>query len=442
MIDPNKDKDLLDKLERKFGNILTTVEVKFTDSEVAFHNFTRQEQIEFIKKEMKSTMIKDNTKEIEEVIKDKYGLNVKIKYGPLKEYPYLSIFPTLNYKVLNIISSNLDKLFPNKKGSLLWLIEGGYVETKLYKILDNIRKDLKGVKSKLLVDKRRGKIYGLEEEIPIIIDFGKLVEEKISPKEALAGFLKEIGKIFVSIEYVWLTTNTNIRLIDEFIKSKGSKKALSVALGLDGDMIVPNLDTVLIKTYDLKGNHITNGVDLDVLSMMFVNRHGLGAELMELTSKFTINRTLKKPTISLKNLFINLLILVGIALLVTFLGFTILLTLGLSVIALGILSAFEKLVRRFLFNRDINGNDLERDIKILMRDIIRQIRNYDLNKEIKDRLIYEYETLEKQLTILKKYTNEYKTISSYLSDSDKREKIEEMVEDLTENKLHILKEKK
>jgi len=464
--------NLLVKEVEKIYEVLNTVlmdeSISFNERKIDYR------QADKIKAMFKDTVVSKSLQNINSILKNRFGINFSV-FNTTKGNFYV-ITPPLDYKNISMAVENLDNLFPKKqKMAVLWETIASSNEKKMYETLSNIVDALKNNKIKVYTNKLY--IKGLDNvDFPIYINFMQAIVHRVTPTELVAILLHEVGHAFTYVEYMFTTTKNTIVLLENFIyekftKGKSDIESLTIALE-DSGVKVDNksaigvlqaLDIFTIKTYKLDTKKGILNIDFERLADQFATKLGMGDSLasgitklaslgtIDVTDTKTEEKTVMNPFINFIKVLILLLttlftILVfnifGILIIGFILGFKF-----LSFIIGYILNIIKNIIRAIFVNieQDYNYDDLFKRLRKIRTELVREIRRLDPGDDIGSSVILEQiesldntiKLVKERFSILKKYGDE----TGNLNITDNRELINEMIELLEDNELHVFKHK-
>jgi len=462
--------NLIVKEVEKIYEVLNTV---LDDASVSFNersmNYYRSDKL---KSMFKDSVITKSLENINRTLKNRFGINYAV-YNTMKGSFYI-ITPPLDYKTVSLAIDNLDALFPKKQSiSILWETLASQNEKRMYEVMKNITDALK--QNKLKVYPNKLYVKGLDNvEFPIYINFMEAIVKNVTPTELVAIMLHEVGHAFTYVEYMFTTTKNTLVLLENFMyekftKNKSDIESITIALedtGIKVDSksaigILQALDIFVIKTYKLDTKKGIMNIDFERLADQFATKLGMGdslaSGLVKLASLGTIETNDTKTTEIkpinpfIKTIKIFIILITTLLTLIVFnifgiliLGFILgikLLTFILGFIANIILNMLKAIFGSKEQNQ--HYDDLFKRLRKIRTELVRELRKLDPKDGIGSSIILEQiesidntmKLIKERFSILKKYG--YSTDN--LNTTDNRELINEMIELLEDNELHVFK---
>jgi len=344
------------------------------------------------------------------------------------------------------------------------------------KSIDAVDKELE--LSGITIDLKNAKIYGYPKKAlaVIVINPVALIDDvNMDAKMLTAAYLHECGHIFTHLEYASRTTNDTTILIESLLSELGKNKTPLEAIKLSysktsgGDTIseATNIPTAVVgitSKYinDLRsmgGNAYLNK-NSERIADQFVTRFGLGDELVSALNeihKYTESKGLKSVILDTGSVLLKMLhVSVVLAILIPPLGLILgVVTLAaMWYLALYLLSGF---VLYTLFMSIVaimdGGIDTEfpydspkRRVLRIKNELVRQLRANKTDKKVTAAILSSINTLVDVANRLDDKNEEfiYRFIglfSSYSSDQNEMRKLDDGIEDLLNNDLHIASNK-
>ena len=338
--------------------------------------------------------------------------------------------------------NDIKDIFKDEK-SIVYHTYSSY--TKLEKTLQS---------SSVKIDLNKAKISNLPNEynLFIMVDLYMLIRKnKLTGRELAAVLLHEIGHGFTHLEYSYRTVKNTTLLIDNIRDSinNGKTKLVSFNLAykniLKGEEDLSNVSeyTAVIRIFDkyMQNNMLMNTndrhsfTDSEQLADQFANRFGVGDALVTSLAKLhgDYNNGPRNPSLEILISVISVVIvLVGLL---------------FSLVLLPIFLTFVMIV---LLVGGPDSNAITYDTKLrryqrIKNDMIKIIRTTDLDNNIIKNFIKEIDVIDKimeksksEITLMDKIADKVFPFNSKIANF---KKLEELLEDISENNLYIASNK-
>jgi len=329
--------------------------------------------------------------------------------------------------------------------------------------------------SSITVDLVNAKIYGYPKSATtvVVMDLVWLFDTaKLTPEEVTACFLHEIGHEFTHLEYSYNSVKNLRILVDSLISEVGNNgraplDALKISYGKitdDGDLddtktiptAVLGITSKFLDSARLYGGNTYAGKDSERLADQFAVRFGVGNELTTALDKFTdiaAGKTLGsfivsmgKPVLVWWVLTTVMFILCPvIGLMTILLGAVVLSAIGYIALVGYIFYVLASAIGGLL-DRGIDTNmpydSPKRRVLRMRNELIRQIRNDGLGKDAETGMLASLDLMESVAVKLSDHDEGvyYRIIGkffSYSSDQNELRSIDNAIDDLTNNELHV-----
>ena len=358
--------------------------------------------------------------ELEKLFKDRFNIYINFKW----DSDYASFTVSSIGNALGDVSKNEYVINAVAAGT------GTHPET--------IRRELEKIKQEdIRIDLQRVKIYGYNSKLNyIFIDENMMKKDyTLTSKEIAAILLHEMGHIFTFIYYSANIFRNSFNLIESLqLYSNGEiKKAESILITNDDKnkkydvLIRRRLEDLNLYIKEF-GNFILGMQGKDTLNRTseneadeFAVKFGLGGALATALEKVLIKDAYKNTTRLMIRLativyvlyvlfFIIQIFLSGMPLFIPIIliisGVMAPVSIGLLSIYIMTVGVFMTIITKLLQYTGIETKSFEYDkittrIERMKRDIIKMLRTYKLNKEVKDRLIKQIDTIEGSLKVIK-----------------------------------------
>lgn len=452
------------------NNISTEmIEVQNNDADIARINSIFKEIIEYSNKlTVKNGIDFINKKpfkplinEIDKIIGDRFGIKCKHIHSEGTGYACIPSSPP-NYNIINKSNLEIYERYKNIKSKRNYdNIDNYTINTEpaiLKKHIENMNAVKKSIKDNdFRIDLNKARIYGLPSsyKVSMLVDLKMMIYVmKCDANELTAILLHEIGHIFTHLEYVYRNVEITSSLIDiiqeeSIKKNKGSKQVLQYVyeeLGGDDDITGVNTVTATIKVYDEYRRYLSDkdseteyrSTDSEALADMFSNRFGYGIYLATgLDKMYAIYRPKTNMLLGLFNVNYGLFILLLLEIIMYGVAATIIFFIIINIIISVITGGGTKHL--------VYDTDVRRFIKI-KNEMVRQLRSMNGDKEsIKTML----KSLDQISDIIKNQPKDMvhifdKIVRLFNSKAGRRvslRELDELVDDLTSNDLHIVSNK-
>lgn len=461
MIDPQIDDSVVVELQEQFNNlILLIADEDIKDTYQLFKNKSGLNIVNLI----------------DSLTSNRFGINFKHLATNSNNYGVLTT-PPINYNVLN---NDAEMKYHDAKE---W-IKIFDVGTSSKDNLDNVDSDKDFVKivsnwansfkslddqlkeSTIVIDNKKAKIHGLPKtyNIAILGDLVFLIRDiKLNSKELVAVLLHEVGHAYTHIEYSYRTVNSTMVLVDTIkdtmLKSNGGlKKALK--LGYEkafNEKMVSKSDTEVEAVINIANKYLNSTryiskqyhsyTDSEQIADQFSSRFGLGNELATgLTKMIGYNTELRK----LNCITLSLL---PVAIIFSIAAMSLLLGVAYLVIGVIVVYIFEligdiidSIATAGGSKRAVTYDDNKRRIIRIRNELVRTIRLVDVDKKTMTLLIENVEEINKLLNTIPDdkvgiIDSFFRRLSGVSDEAINSKLLEQMLEDVGENSLHIMSQK-
>jgi len=212
-------------LVKDVENIYNIFKISISDYQLSDNDsYNTVDNYDKYRKKLKNNLTVSSLNSISKNSSKRFGINIIVDNIRSNLTRITSVvIPKLNYKLINMVLTDLDSLFPKKlKYGNLWQHYSSQNEQNLYNILNDIKNGLST--GNLVVDMENGYIKGLDHSnFAINVDFLACYLIGLTPNETASLIVKNIGTIFSYIEYMTSTTNSTKTLVDTFLKERFSK---------------------------------------------------------------------------------------------------------------------------------------------------------------------------------------------------------------------------
>lgn len=413
---------------------------------------------------------------LDSTITSRFGINFKHIATESNNYGVLTT-PPVNFNVLNndvedtykSIKESVEELAPYFKKNK---IENISDDTDFYSIIANWRDSFKSLDDKLktsnvVIDNKRGVIKGLPSSYNVIIlgDLYFLIETlNLSARELTAILLHEVGHAYTHIEYSYRTVNQTMVLVDTIrdtiIKNNGSiKKAL--VLGYEkafDEKLVTKSNTEIEAMIAISNKYLNSTryisrqyhsyTDSEQLADQFASKFGLQLDLVSGLNKLTAYHN--NPLVKLGDITLSLLpaaIIFGIASLSFLFGAGIL-VIGIITVYLfeTIIEIFDSLTTAGGTRRASTYDDSKRRVIRIKNELVRSIRLSNVDKATMGVLISNVEEInlllnkipDDKVSVIDSF---FRKLFSVSDDAINSKLLEQMIEDVAENELHVISQK-
>lgn len=444
MIDPQYNDAVVVTLEKLYDELLTKL-----------HNQAG-------KKEIFITFDK-----IDRVILERFGIPTKHVINPGGGSYAMMVSPpptvdVLANKNIRMTSDNLKEILGYKKDEAkITTVDTLAEEQDFYNMLTNLVKSLDELHNQLgkgvIINNKNAKIIGLPKDFitTFSCDPDVWLDLDWTARELVAVALHEIGHAFNEIAYSYKLTRDSIVLTDTFIdnirnKNKTPKESFLLAYAdafkdpnviklKDKNTIAIGLTILHEQLKHMKAETNVGGrYNLERLADQFSSKFGLQVELIS-----ALNKIHNKSTNTAYKLFgLSALIICGliiIAFIVTSLLPLVGFVLSLVTIAFSYISYTVLWPDSDIRDTDLYGSNYER-YKALRNDMIRNLRNSNLDKQTIKQAITNIETVDYLLKDLPQpRKGPLEAIKNFLDGGKQKEmqKIDELLASLSENDLHL-----
>jgi len=337
------------------------------------------------------------------------------------------------------VSSDIKDAWKDEK-SIIYKNYIGYLE--LEKTLNS-----KGVKINL--DKATVKGLPSNYEVFLLVDIFSLINTyNLTAKEMVATLLHEVGHAFTHLEYSYRTVKSTTVILDtlrsDLTNGKNMKKTLMLLYknelgGDEKDLKDSNLTIASIRFMDkymsntmvMSKNDKHSGTDSEQLADQFANRFGVGSDLLNALVKLHNANGLD---LNLNNdiLLISILVLLSAIAVVVFLP---------AVITYIVTQAVMTLLFGGDDSNEITYDKNKRRYYRIRNDMVRVLRTSDLPKKDMKKVIEEINFIDKVINDTPDDTGWLEKFGNKLLPWNRRasnfKELEQYLEDLTENSLHV-----
>lgn len=365
-----------------------------------------EQKVTGLKPDTNSLLVKKFGESLGSIIKDRLGLKVILE-PTLSEYYFAAIIPASSDYILR--NTNVNEYSGNLNNSLTI----GVGNRKLVEAIEKISKQRKldasnAHNKKGWIDLKRARVGGYLSDINhfLIVNFVVIKEViKLTPKEATAVILHEIGHAFTGLETHYKFTTTNIAIssvLNDLNKNRpdmayrtykrffGPEDLVKAALSEDSDVV--DFHPVLASKYmEALDSQFQSGkydeTTFEYMADNFSVRFGLGTDLVNALNKISlITGGVYSPTV--QTYFT--MYLVGILLAVIFLLPGGLIALYLLSLVLGI-----NLLGQGLSDPHLTYDKLKDRYERVKLGIIDNLKDPTLPKEYVKSLVEQVETIDK-----------------------------------------------
>ena len=433
---------------------------------------------------LRHRLVRKEVNELDFILSKRFGFRLKTIYAEKMIYGVLPT-PPKNYNVLNTkINKNYDKAEAylhklrtkqHKKTEDINDIkeDEGALAYIWKKSIDDLTEQIE--KDGIYVDLEKAVIHNMPKDYHcfIMTDLGYVFNRyDLEPLEITAILIHEIGHTFTHIENS-IRTVKNTTVMMESIKesmsvgNRSPKETLYIAyeetIGKNRkDIESKNVITVTMKfveKFALSSQSMSNNprssTDSEQLADQFASRFGLGLHLATALDKL-INSTYcpdngRRVSIATTISLVNLGVYVGILILLTNGGFmTVMATIMSSFVIFWIAIM---VVGRILISALTNGltsADMtydydERRVKRIKHDMIRRLRMLKMDDDVIAKLISDIENIDKIIDKMKNEDDSIMLVDKFFRQATPKGRLlisaietDEMIEDLTENELHVV----
>lgn len=456
MISPQLDDPVISKLEAEINNI---------------QSFITKRKIKSWQHEkcMRDNEYKKYIENIEKIIGDRFGFRVKIFDGGTIGTPagVLPIppkeFNVLGQRVNSDVQEYLEKEKVRAKSKEEYEAFSDYDFRVQYQALDTAITSFKAMNEVMntkgfKVDLQKAKISGLPDNyvVDLIFNFADLIANYgLSTRELVATILHEVGHGFTHLENSYRCISNTTVLIDTFLynlntKNKTYRESFTIAYKkATGDKSIDKLkDKNALTFYIITGDRLTDfmsntisphySIDSEQQADQFAGRFGLGPELATALSKIFNSQTgyFAMGIYTIVGI-LNIVLAVVVPVLYYLFG-------PLAIIAFYMLymSIFKK---NNVYENHIYDDDKQR-LRRIRNEAVRVLRTSTLDKETVDRLLENIKNLDYTVDKMREgwvgpLDKIYQTIFPGGRRKLELRTLEETIEKLMENDLHIAKHK-
>lgn len=472
------------KLQRDV-TIVKTLESHFEQIVTAINNSDYKSKKKLTSDETRT--IKIALAKIDVAVKKRFGIAVRTVYSKFNLLGIQTTPPKTNNILAGDVRSNYDTISEQLK-----MIQSG--DTPLdgkdidaatdswVSVLTAFKQSVDAMDHKLgtegvTVDLTDAKIYGYPEKAiaVVLINPAELASTYgLHADEITAAYIHEIGHAFTHIEYSHRTVKQTSMLIESIVNEVNSGKSTVDAIKLSygkvfNDDKLDNSKTVVSAVVGLSGKYISDlpsmggntysSKDSERLADQFAARFGVGKELgTGLAKLYAVDKTVLSDEVS--NIGITLMagwvISVIVAMLLPALGLFSMILLGIitaeltamAIVGFVVYVLYNTIVA--LFNGGIDTgfpyDSPKRRLLRIKNDVVRQIRSYDVDKVTMSGMIASVDTLLLAADGLSDYNENliHRVIGSFFSYSTEQNEmrdIDNMVDDLSNNDLHVMSAK-
>lgn len=463
-----KDVQIVKQLESYFEEIIEITK-----------NFDKPKQKLFNNRTIKVAFAK-----IDKAVFERFGINIKTIYSARTPLG-VNVTPP---KAMNVLSGNVNKTYDDLKKSMedkygtVDTVDREDIDTRYAATEDLIKTYLQSIDEvsnaigtdKITIDLKNAKIYGYPDKATAIVNIDPSIlisEAELDSKELTAAFLHEIGHIFTHLEYSYRNIRNTTTLIDSIVTelNKGNKPLDAIRLSyirtFETVEDVANIKTTngmaiavinkYVKNIHEMGTNSYGSKDSERLADQFVSRFGAGEALATALAKLyqhghnvTMNSLISLYTVPLIFFIIGVVISVLIP------------TVGLSVISTSLfhaglvsgliltaclIMAIMHTVNALLdqgVDKSSPYDTNSRRFKMIKNDLVRRLRSSDEDNEGIKSIIKSIDIVS---SLADKADNNrsnliYTTIGKLFNYSSRQTEmfdIDEIVEDMMNNDLHI-----
>lgn len=337
------------------------------------------------------------------------------------------------------------------------------------KIIDSVKSSQaildEHLKTKAVIfDLNKAIIRGLpaDYKVNLICNYMGMVEIELTAQEATSVMLHEIGHCWTHLEYSYRNTRNTTVLLDTFMdnyrnKNKTAKESLVlgyIAATNDSsarellDKNTPAVFAVLTKNYlSFCSEYVTGGThqytDSEQLADSFASKFGLGGDIVSALTKAQIDNM---------DIIYASTIISGISGAITVFATIGLLCMGgvgiLLALYTGIFSFFFiGLFYNLLFRGERITEEMTYDVGLrrfqrIKNETIKVLRTTELSKDDMKTLLDSIDIIDENMKIFAKYVKEKdgpveRIVRMFNSNKVEIKRLEQMTEDLMENKLHV-----
>lgn len=456
MIQPQINDSIKDDLIKEFDKLIKLADDQSTKLVSSVSFFKRKESIKIIEK-------------VDSLIFKRFGLDVKHISGEDIGYAIFTAPPVnvniLSGEVTDIMTeledtlgkSNCDSGYcPNettddnaKKSSKIkdYFVDTKSVMYRTYKSFLALEETLntKGIK----IDLKKAKISNLPKDykIFILVDFFALINKfKLTAGEIAAALIHEVGHAFTHLEYSYRTVENTSVLLDTMKRNLNKGKTNSEVLKLiyedvlDGEedlsksneqvAAVKVLNKYMYRTANMSSDDRHSFTDSEQLADQFSNRIGLGEDLVTALHKLNSYSIVKMDSENIVItvgwiVFICIMVMVALPAILTYVITILTLTLAVG---------------------GDNSNSTTYDTnkqryKRIRNDIVRILRTSSLDKKVIKEMLKNLEVIDNVINNIGNDSSLLSALSDIIlpwnSKVSSFQKLEEMLENMSENELHV-----
>lgn len=434
-------------------------------------NYTPKDSRAFFTKKQ----FKNLYNELDKTIEDRFGVKVKSISAIGCGYAVMTNPPNNN----NVLNKEFVNVYPeiaraldhdNTRDENIKSPDEINDHNEVVSIYTNWKKSIDSLEDKLnsssvVINLQKARITGLPKDYNIFLlsDPEVLINKgELTAKELTAVLMHEIGHLFTHIEYSYRTVENTSVLIDTMHenivkKGKGYKESIALTykeLGGSEDLSKTNAVTATIKTLN-RFNKNTMGMtdsnhsytDSEQLADQFAGRFGLSAELASGLDKVINKAQLQVFSVEFMSrafVFMAMIVIYGIIITSSVMGGFAMLggTIAYTIIATVFMSIISSLFTKGHSNDEETYDDSKRRYQRMRNEMVRQLRTMDLDKKLIKTLLDEIESIDKLInktssskgSIVDKM---YRMLSSTAKTGVNLKEMEQLIEDLQENDLHI-----
>ena len=351
-----------------------------------------------------------------------------------------------------------------------------------YKILEVSVKSLDAIDDKLrlsniVIDLEDAKVYGYPADAgsPLFIDLYTLINiYKFTASELTATIIHEVGHAFTYLEYSHNTTSNSRVLIESLVSEierntdplKAIKLSYNRAYGDDRIAASSNVISAVIgvtskyvEDYRILGNNLNSLKDVERLADDFASKFGLSTEIISVVDKLRNNGYDPKLDATKRlGSFVITMAITGIIMLniAAFLGqvllvFAATVSLGyvFSIISVLLISVASEIMAAFIdggIDTKVQHDNSKRRALRVKNELVRQLRTTDMDKSTIANILGSIDIVLSTSGRLEDKDESliYRVIGSFFSiaqDQKEMRKLDELVDDLMNNDLHIMANK-
>ncbi len=405
--------------------------------------------------------IKNELKKLDKAITDRFGLNYKHVYSTDGGYAIIPINQGVNNalapyreQIVNSVEQDIEHCkHSGECGKLKDLKDVTGYNQDIYTIMTDYVESAKKIKkqlnsSKIKIDFNKAKIENFPKDTTlwVIGDIHTLlIELDLTPRELTAILFHEIGHSFTHISESYRQVESTSLLLETFTNNLKKTKSIRENIilttkevynkDLKGNDVEVFTSLLPIITENINDNNTYSSIDSEQLADQFSNRFGLGKELVT---------SLNKMHITYKT---NYVLIFAPIMLSVFLQ-ALLVSLNIVVAAIATVIVLLLIVIIDLMSVFVIGNEsskatydiTETRFKRIKLDLIRQLRESGLSKEIVKDRINQIEEIEKLLTNWidsRSLIGSIGDVMPWNIDKFTYTRLQKELEELSENDLHL-----